>query len=89
MSRSSGFKMNRDLHNFLRILGLDPQVEEVSVIHEIRAITGKYQTRDSIANDLVEMTLMESQTDGSSTMLTEQQSQEPVAANDNIATEGE
>lgn len=77
--KSTGFKMNRNLKNFLEILGVTPETTTVAIttaqiIFEIRAITGKYQMIDSILADLVEM---DAQTQ------TEAQSVEPVAANDN------
>lgn len=60
MARSSGFVMNRNLRNFLRILDVTPStyvnagITEAQAIFEFRAITGKYKTLESIQSDLEE-----------------------------------
>lgn len=65
MARSSGFKINRHLHNFLRIVGVDFEalllnnVTESQVIFEIRSIVGKYQPQETIFSDLQEIQAME------------------------------
>lgn len=67
MARSSGFKINRHLHNFLRIMGVsfegnnDPGVGESQAIFEIRSIVGKYQPLESIESDLQEIASIEQQ----------------------------
>lgn len=61
--RSSGFKINKDLHNFIRAIGVTVDNEneptEVQIISEIRAITNRYQTPESIGNDLLEIYSLE------------------------------
>jgi hypothetical protein len=65
--RSSGFKMTRNLHNLIRILGVTDTVlsnlswTEAQVIAEIRSICSKYQPLPSIDSDLTEIQLMEQQ----------------------------
>lgn len=72
MSRSSGFKINRHLHNFLRVLGVTFDTSDVTgfgeaqAIFELRSITGKYQTIDNIQNDLAEIEALEQQPQGAS-----------------------
>lgn len=65
MARSAGYKMTRDLHNFLRILGVTEdsynniQFTEAQAIQEIRNICHKYLPLPVIQNDLTEALLTE------------------------------
>lgn len=59
--RSSGYKMTRNFHNFLRILSVTPetfvnlQTTEEQAIFELRSIAAKYQPLEQIKQDLEEV----------------------------------
>ena len=56
MAKSSGFKINRNLNDFLTREGA-PSSNKAALIFEIRSIVGKYVPLDGIQNDLEEIEL--------------------------------
>lgn len=87
MSKSAGFKMNKNLLSLINNLPQSHFIHPQNIpliIYDIRAITGKYLSQDEINGDFEElMTQQQQQDNNESQQVTNSIPVAPLFANDN------